>query len=436
MNFLILLPVIISSLILGAHFFRAADYGLVLLCTTAPFMLLIRRAWVPRAMQILLLLGAAVWISTLTTIAKMRLMIGESWLRMAIILGAVALFTAGSALMFENKRLHQWYRQIALPIIPSLSAFFLTIVILSIVQIVVHPPMLLFERFIPGAGWFEIFLLALYAGWVTEKMLDIKESPRWRLRIWALFSVVFFGQLFIGLLGIDKFLMTGKLHFPIPALIAAGPIFRGDGFFMPILFAATVILVGPAWCSHLCYIGAWDNIASHGRNKPKKMPVWRQPVRIAIMIVVIAVAIVLRLAGVSVTFASILAVAFGLIGVGLMLVWSRKTGVMTHCTAYCPIGPMANWLGKLSPFRIKINDATCTDCGICHTACRYDALNMVDIKNRRPNIACTLCGDCLASCRDNSLEYHFLGLKGISARTLFLVLVISLHAAFLGVARI
>ncbi|SYZ71840.1 Iron-sulfur binding protein [Candidatus Zixiibacteriota bacterium] len=436
MSFLILLPVILSSLILGAHFYRSANFGLVLLCVTAPFMLLIRRAWIPRIMQILLFLGAAVWVSTLLTIAKMRLMLGESWLRMAIILGVVALFTAGSALVFQTGRLRRRYQQKAMAVNPSLTAFILTVIILTIVQKVVQPPMLLFERFLPGAGWFEIFLLALYAGWITENMLDIKQSPKWRLRIWSLFSAVFFGQLLIGLLGIDKFLMTGKLHYPIPALIAAGPIFRGDGFFMPILFVATVILVGPAWCSHLCYIGAWDNIASHGRAKPKKMPRWRQPARIAVMVAVIASAIILRLAGVSVTIASILAVTFGLIGVGLMLLWSRRAGVMTHCTAYCPIGPMANWLGKLSPFRIKINDTTCTDCGICHTACRYDALNMADIKNRRPNIACTLCGDCLASCRDNSIEYHFLGLKGASARTLFLVLVISLHAAFLGVARI
>jgi polyferredoxin len=133
--------------------------------------------------------------------------------------------------------------------------------------------------------------------------------------------------------------------------------------------------------------------------------------------------------------ALLLAIIFGLNGVGLMVFWSRKSGVMTHCVAYCPIGPLANWLGKLSPFRIKINDTTCTDCGICHTVCRYDALNMADIKKRRPNISCTLCGDCLGSCRDGSIEYHWGKIKGNMARMIFIVLVVSIHAVFLGVAR-
>ena len=37
---------------------------------------------------------------------------------------------------------------------------------------------------------------------------------------------------------------------------------------MPILFVSTVMLAGAAWCSHLCYIGSWDNaLAGHGRTK-------------------------------------------------------------------------------------------------------------------------------------------------------------------------
>ena len=280
MTFLLLLPAILSSLLLGAHFLRNGNYGLVLLCTTAPLILSVRREWIKRVMQLLLLAGALLWVSILLSIAQMRLMMGESWVRMALILGAVALLAVAAALMLETKKIRRWFTSAVVPSLPSLVAFTVTAFILSIVQVKVKLPMLLLERFIPGAGWFEIFLLSIYAGWITEKMLNIKQSSRWRLRIWILFSIIFFGQLIIGLLGVDKFLMTGLLHYPIPALIAAGPIYRGEGFFMPILFVATVILVGPAWCSHLCYIGAWDNLASGRRPKPKKMPSWRQPVRI------------------------------------------------------------------------------------------------------------------------------------------------------------
>jgi polyferredoxin len=327
------------------------------------------------------------------------------------------------------------YRAHSLPYAPSLAAFILTALILAIAHIKLSFPILLLERFIPGGGWFEILLLSIYAGFITEKMLDVTQSAKWRHRIWWIFSAVFFTQLIIGLIGIEKLLMTGKLHLPIPTLIVAGPIYRGENYFMPILFIATIILVGPAWCSHLCYIGAWDDFASRGRKKSKKMPAWRQQARIAILLIVIATAIILRALGVSTFAAGGAALIFGLVGVAIMIFWSRKMGVMTHCVTFCPMGPLANWLGRISPFRIKINDSTCTDCAICHTACRYDALNTIDIKNRKPNISCTLCGDCLGTCQDGALEYHFLSLKGKSARILFIVLVVSLHAVFMGVAR-
>ena len=41
---------------------------------------------------------------------------------------------------------------------------------------------------------------------------------------------------------------------------------RGGGLFMAILFSASVLLVGPAWCSWLCYIGAWDDRVARLRH--------------------------------------------------------------------------------------------------------------------------------------------------------------------------
>lgn len=125
------------------------------------------------------------------------------------------------------------------PILAQFIVFFLTASLLSFIQLRVDPPMLIVERFVPGWGWFEILALSLYAGFIAGKMLRPTQSPRWRLRIWLLFSVVFFSKLLIGLLGVDQFLMTGTLHLPIPTMIVAGPIFRAEGFFMPILFAST-----------------------------------------------------------------------------------------------------------------------------------------------------------------------------------------------------
>ncbi|MBN2227155.1 MAG: 4Fe-4S binding protein [candidate division Zixibacteria bacterium] len=434
MNAFRLLPVILAFLLLGAHFLRSGQSGLTVISGLFPLLLFIRRGWIVPTMQIGLLVGAILWIDTALEIIAFRRASDQPWIRFVVISGAIIILTASSALLFRLKSIRERYR--AEPSSPAIaSAFILTFTLLSIVQLKVRLPMLLMERFLPGFGWIEILLLSVYSAWITGKMLDPAQTARWRKRIWTVFTIVFFSQLALGLLGLDRFLMTDTLHLPVPAMILAGPLFRGDGFFMPILFGATVLLVGPAWCSHLCYIGAWDNLASDRTRKPRRLPAWTHTTRIIILTVIIVVAIALRLAGASITVATILGAAFGMIGVAIMLIWSRQIGVMTHCTAFCPIGLLANLLGKLSPFRLCINDR-CTDCGICRLSCRYDALNMSDIKRRRPGLTCTLCGDCLHSCTDRALEYRFFRLYPTTARAVFIVLVVSLHAVCLGLALI
>lgn len=315
------------------------------------------------------------------------------------------------------------------------TAFVLTAAALTAVQLASPHPLLLAERFLPGAGWVEALLLSAWAALVARKLLDPRTAPRWRLRIWTLFSVVFFAQLLLGLAGADQFLMTGRLHLPIPALIVAGPIYRGEGLFMPILFLATVLLVGPAWCSHLCYMGAWDGLAASHRKRPLPAGPHRRRIQLAVAALVVVVAAALRLAGADRGIATAFAAAFGVAGVGVMLLWSRRQGRMVHCTTWCPIGLLATTLGRLSPFRLRIARG-CTDCGACLPSCRYDALSADDVRRGRPGPACTLCGDCVRPCPRSLVQYRFPGLSPTAARTLFLVLVASIHALFLGVARI
>jgi polyferredoxin len=324
------------------------------------------------------------------------------------------------------------------PIVSSSAAFLLVAALLAAVQLWVPRPMLLAERFLSTAGWLEILALATYAAILAAKMADPVQQPRWRRRAWALFSIVFFLQLALGLAGLDdRFLQSGKLHFPIPAMIVAGPIYRGGPLFMVVLFLSTVLLVGPAWCSHICYLGAWDHAAARARRKPgRPLPRWRWVARLAILGATAAAAALARALGASPLVAGSLALGFGLGGVALMLTLSRRTGAMFHCLAYCPIGALAALAGRLSPFRVRIA-AGCDGCMRCRTACRYDALGRDDVARRRPDpTSCTLCGDCLASCSGRFLEYRFLGLRADRARSLFITLVVVLHAASLGVARI
>jgi len=319
---------------------------------------------------------------------------------------------------------------------PRVAAFALSFGLLTLVQLLVARPMLVAERFVPGAGWIEVILLAVYAAWLIGLLYDPRSTALWRRRLWTFFSLIFFAQLALGLIGVERFLMSGKLHLPIPAMIVAGPLYRGEGLFMPILFTVTVLLVGPAWCSYLCYIGSWDLNAAVGRKRPAQLPGWRNWFRFGILGMIVAAAVGLRLLGVASLAATVAGIAVGLLGVGVMVLVSPRMGTMVHCAMYCPIGLLADVLGKLSPFRLRINQDACTDCGACAIKCRYGALRPEHIEARRPGLSCTLCGDCISACRGRSIEYGFVGLSPRMARTVFLVLVVSLHAVFLGVARI
>ena len=109
MNVLRVLPVILSFLLLAAHFYRAGLVLLTVLCVALLLLLFLRQAWVPQLFQALLVLGALEWLRALYGFAAMRIAFGEPWTRLALILGAVALFTGLSGLVFRNRSLRDRY---------------------------------------------------------------------------------------------------------------------------------------------------------------------------------------------------------------------------------------------------------------------------------------------------------------------------------------
>lgn len=318
----------------------------------------------------------------------------------------------------------------------SVSVFLFVLLMLSMVQIKVETKMLLLERLIPYGGWIEILLLALYGAFVAWNMWDVNKSSKWRIVTWTVFSAWFFLQLFMGIVVSDVFLLSGKLHLPIPAMIIGGPVYRWQISIMTLLFLSTAVLSGPSWCSHLCYFGAMDGLISKRSKFNRKDKIkYRAELKFAIVVIVIATALILRITGISSLYSTLAGLLFGIIGLAVILFLSRKRGKMIHCTVFCPVGTIVNYFSKISPFRLKI-DTSCTNCMACTPTCRYDALSPDNIKNRKPGITCTLCGDCVSNCHVNSFKYSFAGVKPGTARILYLFITISLHAIFMGMGRI
>lgn len=105
MTALLLAPAALSALLLAAHFLRAGTTLPMLLALALLPLLAVHRRWARRTLQLALALAALEWLRTALGLARYRLQAGEPWARMALILGAVALIAALSALLLESRRL-------------------------------------------------------------------------------------------------------------------------------------------------------------------------------------------------------------------------------------------------------------------------------------------------------------------------------------------
>lgn len=90
--------------ILAGHFLRMGAMSGVLVCLALPLVAaLVRARWALRSLQALLLLGSVSWIATAMRIGAARRAAGEPWVRMAVILGAVAALSALAAALLSRR---------------------------------------------------------------------------------------------------------------------------------------------------------------------------------------------------------------------------------------------------------------------------------------------------------------------------------------------
>jgi hypothetical protein len=109
MTFALLVPAVLSLLVLAAHFLRSGQFVLVAVALLAAALVVVRRAWAARALQVVLALAAVEWVRTLLGLVADRRAEGRPFVRMAVILGAVALTAALSAAAFQSRRLRARY---------------------------------------------------------------------------------------------------------------------------------------------------------------------------------------------------------------------------------------------------------------------------------------------------------------------------------------
>lgn len=109
MTILLFLPIVLSLMVLCAHFLRFGAtlpvVGTVLLLG----LLFIKRAWAARIVQAALVLATVEWLRTILQLTLERMNAGAPYARMVVILGIVAAVTLLSALLFQSRRMGQIY---------------------------------------------------------------------------------------------------------------------------------------------------------------------------------------------------------------------------------------------------------------------------------------------------------------------------------------
>ncbi len=108
---LLYVPIVLSLLVLAAHFLRAGNEMSLAISLLLIAGLFVRRRWMARVVQAALVLGALEWLRTLYVLAQLRAAQGEPFTRMAIILGVVAALSLVSALIFETHVMRRIYRR-------------------------------------------------------------------------------------------------------------------------------------------------------------------------------------------------------------------------------------------------------------------------------------------------------------------------------------
>lgn len=443
------LLLVASLLLFAAHCYRAGHIGLAACSVVWSAAVQLRSAWM-RPVYFFALLGiAAEWFATCNEFMQIRMFTGEPWLRLVLILCAVAALTLGTALLIGLGPGKTWFGKREKHANRQCMAFALVLLCMLPVCLKI-PHMLLAERLVPGTGPLQTLLAALWAalvcGWLSNRALTHKS----RLLVWRLFSAVFFGQFALACLGFDLFAMTGTLHIPVPGVVVAGAVYRGEPGFMLLLFAATILLLGPAWCSHLCYFGSWDAAAAdarafgHSARKRRQAPRKGQkslllhPVyfRLGMLGLATGCALALKLSGAPLSLAMGCAILLGLLLLPCALFWSRRYGQACYCTLLCPLGLVACLAGRLAPWRVR-RTQDCTQCGACIRVCRYKALDMDRIRSGAPGLSCVLCRDCINACPHQGMELVWAKRRWHGhAEGLFVSLASALHACFLFLAMV
>jgi len=95
--------VVFSFVLIAAHFFRMGLIWLSVVSVLAAMLLLIRKRWSERSVQLFLYIAFLEWVRALVILVYVRQLNGQPWLRLVTIMAAVSLLTLLSGVLFRKQ---------------------------------------------------------------------------------------------------------------------------------------------------------------------------------------------------------------------------------------------------------------------------------------------------------------------------------------------
>ncbi len=269
--------------------------------------------------------------------------------------------------------------------------------------------------------WILLAAVTLYGALLAERLVNARRHAPIRRLAFRLFSIVFLFQFFWGVFLSSAWLFGGEAALPHPAFLLLAPVGAVKGVHLFALWALSLLVAGPAFCSHLCWLGTWDHFAASrkGTPSPRAFPRARLMTGGALLAAYFACALLLpRQISVSLGF------LFALGSVLVMILGSRRRRTPLQCGLVCPLGALTGALSRISIFRIEKASGK----HLPADACPYGQFTPSPARGRLPE-GCTLCGDCLDRASSYDLRMRLFALK-FDAYPLFAALIGGLHAAF------
>ncbi len=328
-------------------------------------------------------------------------------------------------------------------------------------------PVFLAARSIAGKELLAVFpaLWALFTALTAFFILHTGRVSFYRRIFFSALAVFFFIHfklsLFSGIFAPSCFKDTPYCHIAIAPsffnylyqqyLAAMSGDWRLWGpFSLAFLWLFFTLVIGRAWCSWACFYGGIDD----GLSALPKKPLFKTdrfagrfrhfPAVLLIFLLLVSLAYMLPvyclwLCPLKLTAqflepddSFIRKVQLGLMFFALAALAAGPllTKKRTFCSFLCPFAAWQAFWGRINPFRVSIDEAACTGCGVCVESCPVFAINIgasgraggssgeaglvpqSGSEIRRISAYCNLCGECLPACPQGAIGYSILGKAG------------------------